>query len=344
MDLTYLRPRNYSYVIDLVRQELGLPIIDLYIDPSFWMDQLTDSRAIDKKIIWVDDECITTAQGRLDRGALMMFDVIAREHKSSIVVVKTQRLYQELTQRGIKTVLCSWLFGLDDAISCVKSQQLAPVALADNSWRNFFCLNRNYRLHKSYTVNYIKSIANYGYVSALDAKFKKHPNITTFDPLSHYQNFPGVGFERVCVYSDNTNVLVTSNSRNYTYVNNIKACINIVTETTTRPFFPTEKTLLPIAIGRMAIWIGEPGLVAQVRDQGFDVFDDEIDHSYDTVLNPKHRIQKAINDNLKILTKPYAIEVYNLVQDRLKYNQQHFLGKWLDTTCTKLLNDIKAQI
>lgn len=344
MDLANLRPRNYSYAIDLVRTELGLPIIDLYIDPSFWWDQLTDSRAIDKKVIWVDDECITTANGRLDRGAMFMFDIIAREHKNSIVVIKTQRIYQELLQRGVKVVLCPWLFGIDDAISCVKSQQLEPVRPADNSWRNFFCLNRNYRLHKSYTVNYIKSIAQQGYVSALDARFKRHPNMVTFDPLAHYQNFPGVGFERVCVYSDNTNVLVTSNSRNYTYVNRINACINIVTETTTRPFFPTEKTLLPIAIGRMAIWIGEPGLVAQVRDQGFDVFDDEINHSYDAITNPKHRIQRAIKDNLTILTKPYAIEVYNSVQNRLKYNQQHFLGKWLDTVCAKLLNDIKAHI
>lgn len=329
-------------MIDLVRTQIGLPIVDLYIDPSFWLDQLDDSRAIDKKVIWIDDECITTPQGRLDRGAVFMFDVIAREHINSIVVIKTQRIYRELLQRGVKVVLCPWLFGMDDAISCVKSQQLEPIRPADNSWRNFFCLNRNYRLHKSYTVNYIKSIANHGYVSALDARFKKYPELVKYDPLTHYQNFPGVGFERVCVYSDNTNVLVTSNSRNYTYVNRINAGINIVTETTTRPFFPTEKTLLPIAIGRMAIWIGEPGLVAQVREQGFDVFDDEIDHSYDTVANPKHRIQKAIKDNLTILTKPYAIEVYNSVQNRLQYNQDLFLGKWLDAACEKLLNDIKA--
>lgn len=342
MDYTQLRPRNYSYYIDLVRRELGLPFVDLYVDPSFWWDQLQDSEAVKKKIIWIDDECITTPQGRLDRGSLFLFDTIAQRHQDSIVVVKTQLIYNELINRGVKTVLCPWLFGIDDAISCVKSQQLDPVRVADNSWKNFFCLNRNYRLHKSYTVRYIKNIANHGYVTANDLRFKRYPGLAPVDPMTDYLSFPGIGFERICVYSHKTNTRVSSNSRNYAILHNsINACINIVTETSTRPFFPTEKTLLPIAIGRLPIWIGPMGLVQQVRSQGFDVFDDEINHSYDTVANPKHRIQKAINDNLKILTKPYAIEVYNLVQNRLQYNQDLFLGKWLDATCTKLLNDIR---
>lgn len=343
MDYKKLRPRNYSYYIDLVRNELGLPFIDLYVDPTFWWDQLQDSEAIVKKIIWVDDECINTPQGQLDRGGLFLFDTIAQKHTGSIVVVKTKRLYHELISRGVQVVYCPWLFGIDDAVSCVKSQQLDPVKVADNSWKNFFCLNRNYRLHKSYTVKYLRPIINNGYVTANDPRFKRYPGLASVDPMTDYLNFPGVGFERVCVYSHRTNTRVSSNSRNYANLHNsINACINIVTETSTRPFFPTEKTLLPIAIGRLPIWIGEPGLVAQVREQGFDVFDDAINHSYDTVTNPKHRIQKAINDNLTILTKPDAIEVYNSVQNRLQYNQDLFLGKWLDSTCEKLLNDIKA--
>lgn len=345
MDFRTLRPRNYSYVIDLVRTELGLPFIDLYVDPSFWWDQLQDSEAISKKIIWIDDECITTPQGRLDRGSLFLFDTIAQKHSSSIVIVKTKHIYQELVNRNVKVVYCPWLFGIDDAISCIKSQQLDPVKPADNSWKNYFCLNRNYRLHKSYVINYLRPIVNNGHVTANDPRFKRYAGLAPRDPMTDYLSFPGIGFERICVYSHKTNTRVSSNSRNYAILHNsINACINIVTETSTRPFFPTEKTLLPVAIGRLPIWIGEPGLVAQVRDQGFDVFDDEINHSYDTVVNPKHRIQKAINDNLTILTKPYAIEVYNSVQNRLQYNQQHFLGKWLDTVCTKLLNDIKAHI
>lgn len=345
MDYTGLRPRNYSYYIDLVRTELGLPFIDLYVDPSFWWDQLQDSEAIKKKVIWIDDECITTPQGKLDRGSLFLFDTIAQKHSESIVIVKTKQITEALQQRGVKVVYCPWLFGIDDSISCVNSDQLAPVRAADNSWKNFFCLNRNYRLHKGYTVKYLRSIVAHGHVTANDPRFKRYPGLAPIDPMTDYLNFPGIGFERICVYSHKTNTRVSSNSRNYAILHdNINACINIVTETSTRSFFPTEKTLLPIAIGRLPIWISEPGLVSQVRSQGFDVFDDKINHSYDTVLNPKHRIQKAIRDNLTILTNPYAIEVYNSVQDRLQYNQQHFLGKWLDTVCTKLLDDIKAHI
>jgi hypothetical protein len=345
VDYKTLRPRNYSYYIDLVRTELGIPFIDLYIDPSFWWDQLQDSEAIVTKIIWIDDECITTPQGQLDRGALMLFDIIAQRHKGSIVIVKTRRIYNELTTRGVNVVYCAWLFGIDDAVSCVKSNQLAPVATANNSWKNYFCLNRNYRLHKSYTINQLRPLVHTGYVTANDVRFKRYPGLAPVDPMTDYLNFPGVGFERVCVYSQPTNEKVSSNSRNYAWLqSNINACINIVTETSTRAFFPTEKTLLPIAIGRLPIWIAETGRVQEVRDQGFDVFDDVIDHSYDTEPNPRKRIRQAINQNLNILTSSSTIEVYNSVQDRLKCNQLHFLGKWLDTTVQRLLDDIKAYI
>jgi hypothetical protein len=68
-----------------------------------------------------------------------------------------------------------------------------------------------------------------------------------------------------------------------------------------------------------------PGLVAQVRDMGFDLFDDIIDHSYDTVLDENQRqdqlMQQVIQLNLK-----YSLyqcqQLKNQLAPRLEHNFQ----------------------
>jgi hypothetical protein len=45
--------------------------------------------------------------------------------------------------------------------------------------------------------------------------------------------------------------------------------------------FLTEKTFKAFALRQVPIWFAVPGLVQQVRQLGFDLFDDIVDHSYD---------------------------------------------------------------
>jgi hypothetical protein len=48
--------------------------------------------------------------------------------------------------------------------------------------------------------------------------------------------------------------------------------------------------------------ISGQGSVAFLREMGFDVFDDIINHNYDTIVNPIDRLYSAVNDNLELLS------------------------------------------
>jgi hypothetical protein len=91
------------------------------------------------------------------------------------------------------------------------------------------------------------------------------------------------------------------------------AAINVVCETSqdvhlTLPRhdwfdpFVTEKTTKAFRLCQLPIWIGVKGMVNAVRELGLDVYDDVIDHSYDTVDDPVTRVTMAV-DQLEKLCK-----------------------------------------
>ena len=64
--------------------------------------------------------------------------------------------------------------------------------------------------------------------------------------------------------------------------------ISLVTETSMGREIEriTEKTLKPLALGQPCITIGHPHSLALARELGYDTFDDCIDNSYDTKMDP----------------------------------------------------------
>ena len=54
--------------------------------------------------------------------------------------------------------------------------------------------------------------------------------------------------------------------------------------------FITEKTFKAFLLRQIPIWFAVPGLVAEIRKLGFDLFDDIVDHSYDSDYNEHQRI------------------------------------------------------
>jgi hypothetical protein len=57
----------------------------------------------------------------------------------------------------------------------------------------------------------------------------------------------------------------------------------------------TEKTVKAFALGQIPFILGPLGQVEKTRQQGFDLFDDLVDHSYDTEADPLVRIEKLVN-------------------------------------------------
>ena len=81
------------------------------------------------------------------------------------------------------------------------------------------------------------------------------------------------------------------------------ACfINLVTETSNQTdddswheVFITEKSLKAFLYRQVPIFWAVPGTVRLLRDIGFDVYDDIIDHSYDSIKDPNLRLSTVVS-------------------------------------------------
>jgi hypothetical protein len=81
-----------------------------------------------------------------------------------------------------------------------------------------------------------------------------------------------------------------------------QCAFNIVTETVydEYPGLYSEKTLFAFLAHQIPIIISTPRLVEKLREQGFDMFDDIVDHSYDTLPNDV-RVEQALELNKNVI-------------------------------------------
>ena len=112
-----------------------------------------------------------------------------------------------------------------------------------------------------------------------------------------------------------------------------QSLVEIITESTC--FEPTlnltEKFTNSIYGCNLPIFISTQGTVKYLRDQGFDTFDDIIDHSYDNEVNPFYRLKKAIDLNSEIITnRDLALELWQKSKQRFIDNKNFFETKFYD--------------
>ncbi len=111
-----------------------------------------------------------------------------------------------------------------------------------------------------------------------------------------------------------------------------KCMVNVITETSShtdddswREIFLTEKTFKSFAYRQLPIWFAVPGTVQVVRDLGFDVFDDIINHSYDSIIDTSKR-SNAVVDALSIFCKNNDTNKLNILRfelwDRISNNMK----------------------
>ena len=102
--------------------------------------------------------------------------------------------------------------------------------------------------------------------------------------------------------------------------------------------FFTEKTVFPLDAGCIPIWVGGWKQPSWMREQGFDVFDDIVDHSYEDLDDPEQRIKQAILRNKDLLKNiELAADFYKNNQSRFKHNQELLRS---DKIYKKYLNQI----
>lgn len=124
-------------------------------------------------------------------------------------------------------------------------------------------------------------------------------------------------------------------------------CISLITEPCCyeREAMITEKTVMAFYAGTLPLWIGGWKLPDVLRDLGFDVFDDIIDHSYSTLNHPLDRIDQAFLRNKHLLDSFPMIDNYIKANvNRLKHNVELVeKNVFLDVVKNEIKKDSRLQ-
>jgi hypothetical protein len=101
------------------------------------------------------------------------------------------------------------------------------------------------------------------------------------------------------------------------------SCVSLITEPVMmeQESVITEKTIMAIYGGTLPIWVGGWQQARVMQEFGFDVFDDIVDHSYQTFDDPVERCFYAIEKNLDLLKDfDRARDFLAANQHRLRHN------------------------
>ena len=193
-----------------------------------------------------------------------------------------------------------------------------------NSEYTYLSLNRGPRINRVVAASYLlgKNIEKYGYISFDQTKINSINDwldicnwTLTEKQSADYSKIITSGFQKlkqgaiihsVTAVDELYKKSLNSNTINFkNYLSKLyeKTFVQIVTETSfcEPSIFATEKFLYSIYGASFPILLAPAGTVNHFRKIGFDMFDDIIDHSYDTILNPLDRLVTAIDSNLELL-------------------------------------------
>ena len=117
------------------------------------------------------------------------------------------------------------------------------------------------------------------------------------------------------------------------------SCISLITEPTyiEKEAQLSEKTIMAIYGGTVPIYVGGWRSADALRIMGFDVFDDIVDHSYETLEDPWERVTKAFALNIDLLK---SFTITDTVLKRMQCN----LDLLTDGVFRKALKHIKGPI
>ena len=216
------------------------------------------------------------------------------------------------------------------------------VNIKNNFFPKFLCLNGRPDWHRYYTLQRLvdKNLYNNGYVSFLNRYNNLYNQYEFQNFLSVYTGSPNfvkdIYNNKKLLILDKTNEEIHKNDRSHLPYIYEDTSISLVTETypdAKRGLFITEKSYKPIANCHFQIWIAQPGMVDFFRLAGYDMFDDIIDNSYDTVSNDIERFEKALTSLEKFLTDCNSLtdDKKQELQNRLTANQTKYLNIKLST-------------
>jgi hypothetical protein len=265
--------------------------------------------------------------------------------KSSVAITSNALRFDYLKSIGVSAIYFPYLHWFFSLITIRKLQLKIPRSKQPKVF-NF--LNRRWSSGRYHMLEYIckkySDIIDKGYITA--------------NTFSFYQDHPGfykdVEFLNLYLSMDKNRPVEVNNSeingvsaglnlKNLLHIaKTVPGSISIQIETWTQEqnfqSFITEKSMIALATQQIPMIIGSrSNWLQDIKDQGFDIFDDVIDQSYDLKTDYLQRIEQCIDYNYNILSgnKPLPDILY-----RLEKNQNYLFNEWADQTLLTLVKKI----
>jgi len=213
----------------------------------------------------------------------------------------------------------------------------------ENTTHHFIMLARHPRPLRLMMADRILSrgLLQYGYVSCGCNTLSYDYDTTPFLSDSNRHQFPLVLDDKI--ENKNPKMYQLTDSRI------LNAAINVICETSQDPDlcrsspwelpFATEKSTKAFVLHQFPLIVGVVGMVDCLRRDGFDMFDDLIDHSYDNEPDPAVRITMVTAQLERLLQIRDIAAFRKLHWDRLKYNHdrvKHIINSY-ETRCRSLI-------
>jgi hypothetical protein len=288
-----------------------------------------------------------------------------------ILFTSLENLHLELSESNLHII--PWGGDLVNQESSYRN--LLPVLDKNfNSGRTFISLNRNRRDHRIVTLSYLLSQGydKFGHITYLSNKIALTHEPSTFldriswefDELKHdvirskmiggYDLLMSLNVDNQDEFEIYNHYGLRSNDNATNFNLRLrseyqKSFVEIVSESSfcAPSFNVTEKTANSFFACNFPIFLGGSGLVQHLRDIGLDLFDDLIDHSYDTITNPFDRIVAALDNNQRLLTDaPYVKQIWTQCLPRFESNYEKIrtVYDWYDARTERTINEVIQKI
>ncbi len=213
----------------------------------------------------------------------------------------------------------------------------------------FICLNNRNRPHRSLLVAYLlgKNLDQYGTVSCLewDQNVVIPENCPQHIKETVQQGINGYSVDRL-LQVPYTNKGILHNYNHHISKLYQSSYVEIISETTffETSRFVTDKYIQSVLGANFPILISVEGTASALKDIGFDLFDDIVDHSYDVISDPVLRLASAIDLNLDLLTDPHLDLLWGKHQQRFLSNQNYMFNGLLDQVDNTVQKDCQSNV
>ena len=216
----------------------------------------------------------------------------------------------------------------------------------DHIVNDFVIYNRSWSGTREYRLCFTEQIIKNGLRQHCKMSFSPWDGVLYYQHSFINPEFQLVNYDLHNFFSAN---LHTANaSADYCGTDYASSGVEVVLETLfddTR-WHLTEKALRPIACGRPFLLMASPGSLQYLRQYGFKTFAGLLDESYDTIQNPRQRLQAVIKEMSRIsaLSQQEKIQLFSRLNHIAEQNKHHFFNRFFDQVQQEYVTNMSQAI